>query len=448
MRVHKVITIAKRDYLATVRTKAFLFGLVVAPILFGGGSIGMSFLNNKPEMKDRLVAVIDHSGVVADALVTAAREKNDRELFDKKTHRQIAPRYVFEVIAPAANPKDQLLALSNRVRGGQLAAFLEIGKDVLHAPAAAGEESDEETHPDTRVSYYANAGGIDQTRIWLNGPISDGVRLARLAQLGIDINRYKGLSAAVPIEGLSLVERDAKTGEVREAKKRNELAGFFVPFAVALILVMIVMVGSAPMLQSVTQDKSQRIVETLLGAASPFELISGKVLGSVGVSLTSSVLYVIAATVAVNVMGLTGLLPLSIIPWFYVYLLSDVIMLCALAAALGACCSTPQDAQNLAIVLLAPVLIPMFMLVPVIQQPNGALATVMSLIPPFTPVIMLLRQAMPAGVPAWQPWLGLVGILIYATVIVWAASRIFRVAILLQGKPPKLAEMARWAIRG
>jgi ABC-2 type transport system permease protein len=159
-------------------------------------------------------------------------------------------------------------------------------------------------------------------------------------------------------------------------------------------------------------------------------------------------LYVIAATVAVNVMGLTGLLPLSIIPWFYVYLLSDVIMLCALAAALGACCSTPQDAQNLAIVLLAPVLIPMFMLVPVIQQPNGALATVMSLIPPFTPVIMLLRQAMPAGVPAWQPWLGLVGILIYATVIVWAASRIFRVAILLQGKPPKLAEMARWAIRG
>jgi ABC-2 type transport system permease protein len=72
----------------------------------------------------------------------------------------------------------------------------------------------------------------------------------------------------------------------------------------------------------------------------------------------------------------------------------------------------------------------------------------MSLIPPFTPVLMLLRQAMPGGVPAWQPWVGLAGALAFAVVTVWAASRIFRVAILLQGKPPKLAEMARWAMKG
>ena len=284
-------------------------------------------------------------------------------------------------------------------------------------------------------------------RNWLNGPINDGVRLARLAQLGIDIGRHKGLTASVSIEGLSLVERDEKTGEVHEARKRSELEGFFVPFAVAMILAMIVMVGSAPMLQNVTQDKSQRIVETLLGAATPFELMTGKVLGSVGVSVTSSVLYVLAGTVAVNALGVAGLLPLTIIPWFYVYLLADVVMLCAFAAALGACCSTPQDAQNLAIVLLMPCLIPMFMLVTVLRQPNGMLATVMSLIPPFTPILMLLRQAMPNGVPAWQPWVGLVGVLVFAAATVWAASRIFRVAILMQGKPPRLAEMVRWAMK-
>ncbi len=65
MRMHKVLTIAKRDYIATVRTKAFVFGLVVAPILFGGGSIGMAFLKGKPDLKDRHVAIIDHTGVVA-----------------------------------------------------------------------------------------------------------------------------------------------------------------------------------------------------------------------------------------------------------------------------------------------------------------------------------------------------------------------------------------------
>jgi ABC-2 type transport system permease protein len=451
MRMHKVFTIAKRDYLATIRTKAFIFGLVLAPILFGGGSIGMSFLNSKPDLTDRHVAIVDHTGVVAEALVSAAREKNDRELFDGKTHQQIAPRYVFEVIAPAADRKDQLLALSGRVRRRELAAFLEIGKDALRPPAPANSLSEvfaEKTDADASVSYYANTGGIDEMRMWLNGPISDGVRLARLAQLGIDINRNKGLAAGVPIEGLSLVDRDEKTGEVHQARKRRELEGFFVPFAVAMILAMIVMVGTAPMLQNVTQDKSQRIVETLLGAVSPLELMTGKVLGSVAVSVTSSLLYVIAGLVAVSAFGLAGLLPLSIIGWFYVYLLTDVIMLCSFAAALGSCCSTPQDAQNLAIVLLMPCIIPMFMLVAVLRQPNGALATVMSLIPPFTPVLMLLRQSIPGGVPAWQPWVGLAGAMAFAVVTVWAASRIFRVAILMQGKPPKLAEMARWAMKG
>jgi ABC-2 type transport system permease protein len=441
MRTHKILTIAKRDYIATVRTKAFVFGLVIAPMLFGGGSIAMSFFKGQPDLKDRRVAIVDHSGAVAGPLVSAAREKNDRELFGTITHQQIAPRYVFEVIAPAANSKDQLLALSDRVRRKQLVAFLEIGQDALRPPGPADD-------PTARVSYYTNAGGIDETRTWLSGPINDGVRLARLAQLGIDIDSHKGLTASVPIDGLSLLERDEKTGEVHAARKRSELEGFFVPFAVAMILAMIVMVGSAPMLQNVTQDKSQRIVETLLGAATPFELMTGKVVGSVGVSVTSSVLYVLAGTFAVNALGVAGLLPLSIIPWFYVYLLADVVMLCAFAAALGACCSTPQDAQNLTIVLLMPCLIPMFMLVTVLRQPNGMLATVMSLVPPFTPILMLLRQAMPNGVPAWQPWVGLVGVVVFAAATVWAASRIFRVAILMQGKPPRLAEMVRWAIRG
>ena len=448
MRLHKVLTIAKRDYIATVRTKAFLFGLVIAPILFGGGSIGMSFLNSKPDMKDRHVAIVDHTGVVAGPLINAAKEKNNRELIDKKTHQQMEPRYVFEVIAPAADGKTQLLELSDRVRRKELTAFLDIGKDVLNAPPTNDDSSDEKIDPARSVSYYANVGGIDEVRIWLMGPINDGVRMARLEQAGIDAARVKGFTTGVSIEGLSLVERNEKTGQIGQGRKRNELVGFFVPFGVAMILAMIVMVGTAPMLQNVTQDKSQRVVETLLGAASPLELMSGKVLGAVGVSVTSSMLYVIAGVIAVNALGIVGLLPLSIIPWFYVYLLLDVVMLCSFAAALGSCCSTPQDAQNLAIVLLAPLLIPMFMLVAVLRQSNGVMATVMSLIPPFTPVLMLLRQAMPGGVPAWQPWVGLFGVLVFAVATVWAASRIFRVAILMQGKPPKLGQMARWAIKG
>ena len=451
MRTRKVITIAKRDYIATVRTKAFVFGLVIAPVIFGGGSIAMSLFKGKADLRERHIAIVDRTGIVADGLVTAAKEKNEREMFEKKTHQQIAPRYIFEVIPPSTDTQEQLLALSDRVRRKDLVAFVEIGKDALLPQKPQDINpfgSSEKTDPNTRASYYAKTGGIDELRGWLGGPINDGVRMARLAKLGVDVQAHKGLMASVPMEGLSLVERDARTGHVSQAQKRNEVEGFLVPFAVAMVLAMIVMVGSAPMLQNVTQDKSQRVVETLLGAATPFELMAGKVLGSVGVSVTSSLLYVIAGVLVVNALGIAGLLPLGIIPWFYLYLLADVVMLCAFAAALGACCSTPQDAQNLAVVLLMPCLLPMFMLVTVLRQPNGVFATVVSLIPPFTPVLMLLRQANAEGVPGWQPWAGLVGVILFATAAVWAASRIFRVAILMQGKPPRLAEMARWAWKG
>jgi ABC-type Na+ efflux pump permease subunit len=94
------------------------------------------------------------------------------------------------------------------------------------------------------------------------------------------------------------------------------------------------------------------------------------------------------------------------------------------------------------------VVIPYFLIMPVLQQPNGAIATVTSLFPPFAPMIMMLRQATPGGVPAWQPWVALAGILAYTLAAVWVAARIFRVGILMQGKPPRIADMVRWAMRG
>jgi len=88
------------------------------------------------------------------------------------------------------------------------------------------------------------------------------------------------------------------------------------------------------------------------------------------------------------------------------------------------------------------------MMAVVLRQPNGMMATVLSLFPPFTPMLMLLRQAMPGSVPAWQPWVGLVGVLVCAAAITFAAARIFRIGILMQGKTPKAGELLRWAMRG
>jgi ABC-2 type transport system permease protein len=160
------------------------------------------------------------------------------------------------------------------------------------------------------------------------------------------------------------------------------------------------------------------------------------------------VVYIIGGLAVLAGMAMFGLAPLNVLPWFFVYLIADVAMLAALGVAIGSTCGTPQDAQHLAFLLFIPTLIPMFMVTAIVQQPSGTFATAMSFVPPFTPVIMLLRQALPTGVPWWQPWAGLAGVIVWGIAMLWAASRVFRIGILSQGKVPKLGELAQWVLRG
>ena len=304
--MHRILLVAQRDYLATVRTKAFLVGLVVAPLLFGGGMLGVALLKAKPDIADRHVAIVDRVGDMAAAIVQAAGEKSAREAVDKDTGRQVEPRYLFESVTADGDAKAQRLALSDRVRSHDSTRFWRLCRAV--------EEP-------LRVSCYSNTSGIDDARRWFDGPVTEGIQRVRLAQLGVDPSRFKDLLAPVAVERLSLVTRDEKNGAIHEAHKKSELEGFAVPFGLMMLLGMIVLVGSSPMLPAVTEDKAQRIVEMLLGLATPWELMMGKVLAAVGISLTSSAFYVIGGTLALEGMGLAAwcrspCFPGSTFTWF------------------------------------------------------------------------------------------------------------------------------------
>jgi ABC-2 type transport system permease protein len=444
--MHRILLVAKRDYLATIRSKPFLFGLIVAPILFGSGFIGIALMKAKPDIAERRIAIVDHTGVAAKWIVEAAGEKNGDDVLDKVTGRQIAPRYTFETLPTEdSDPGAQRLALSDRVRRHELYAFVEIGRDALHPAKAADPEKLPEA---SRITYSANAGGIDMAQGWLGGPVNDGIRRARMAQLGIDASRFDDVLAGASLMSMSLIERDAKTGALVQPHKRNELEGFIVPFVLMMMLAMIVLMSSGPMLGSVADDKQQRVFEMLLGSATPFELLAGKVLGAISLTLTSSVFYIVGATLVLQALALTGIAPFNLLPWFFVYLVADVMVMSSLAVAVGSACASPNDAQHLALLVMGPTLIPMFFIAPLVQSPNGALATGMSFMPPFTPLIMLMRQAMPGGVPFWQPWVGLVGVIAWTFVVSWAGARIFRIGVLMQGKTATLPELARWAVKG
>jgi ABC-2 type transport system permease protein len=438
--LHRILLIAKRDYLQTVLSKAYLLGLILLPLLIGGGFLAVA-VASKANTGDQHVVVIDHTGGAAAAVIQACEEASRKPLTTAPNGLQgplAMQRYIFEEVKPGADEATQLLSLSNRIRTGELFLVLDISSDALRPRAGAKQDL---------VHYYTNSSAINQMSLWLPSAVNDGLRHVRLAQMGVDQARVPDALREVDVVSVNLVTKDPATGKIVQGEKRNpiELA---LPTFLVVLLVMIALVGAAPNLGAVAEDKTQRVFEMLLVSASPFELMMGKVLASLGASLTSSAVYIAGGLMALAGLASFGLAPLNLLPWFFVYLIADVVMLSAIGVALGSACNSPQDAQHLVFILILPVMVPMFMLAPVMQQPNGPMSTVLSFIALFTPVLMLLRQSLPGGVPWWQPWVGLAGVAVLAFAVIWAAARIFRIGILSQGKAPKLAELAQWVVRG
>jgi ABC-2 type transport system permease protein len=436
--LRRVLLIAKRDYLQAVLSKAYLIGLVLVPVLIGASFLATS-LAMRGNARDRHIAIIDRTGVSASAVIQSAEDASRRPLLNAPTALRVMPHLIFEDVKPEADETAQLLSLSDRIRKGELSLVIDISADALLPSGDAAKEP---------VHFYSNSSGVDQSGISLPAAVNDGLRRVRLSKLGMDPARIPGVLQDVPIAPASLLTKDPVTGKITGGDKKNPVQAVLVPVFLAVLLMIVVLAGAAPHLGAVAEDKMQRVFEMLLCSASPFELMMGKVVASLGASLTSSVFYILGGLAALAGMAAFGLAPLDLLPWFFVYLIAEVVMLSAWSVALGSACSTPQDAQSLAFLLVLPVMIPMLMLTPIMQQPNGALATAMSFIPPFTPMIMLMRQAMPAGVAWWQPWVGLIGMVAFAAAVIWAAARIFRIGILSQGKAPKLAELAQWVVRG
>jgi ABC-2 type transport system permease protein len=270
----------------------------------------------------------------------------------------------------------------------------------------------------------------------------------RLAELGVEKSAVKDLFAYVQVEGMNLVSADPKTGEIKKTERQSEIRAVVVPLVLTMLTYLLLLIGSTPLLQSVMEEKSQRIAEVLLGCVKPFQFMLGKVLGGVGVSITASAVYFGVALVLLLSMGVANLVPFNVLPWFMVYLLVAVVMMGAVFATLGSLCSEPKHAQALTLPAMLPVMLPMFALGPLMKAPHSAFGTVLSFLPPCTPMVMVFRQCTSAGVPAWQPWAALLGMVLTTILAVWIGGRVFRVGLLLHGGLPKLADMARWAIKG
>jgi ABC-2 type transport system permease protein len=440
MPMRKTLRFIKREYLAAVKTKGFIIMLLMMPVLMGGSGIAMYLLQGQVDTTDKRVAIVDRSGIVSDIILKAAEKRNAAAVFDKETGKKIQPAYIFEVIEPNdTDPRAQRLALSERIRQGDLHAFLEVDPYVLHPQ---GNQST------SRIKYHGKNAAIDNIRNWLNNTINPYLRTLRLTEAGVPESKANEIMTWLQVEAMGLVSIDEATGEIKEARKTGEAEAILVPAILFFLMFMLVMMGAMPLLQSTMEEKTQRIAEVLLGSLQPHQFMAGKVLGGLLVSLTGATVYVLGGVFFMGRIGLTDFIPFHVIPWFFTFLVLEIVMVGSILAALGSACNDPKDAQNLTFPAMIPVFFPMFIFMPVLQEPTSAFATWLSMFPLFTPMLMLIRKAAPVGIPAWQPWVGLAEVVLFTVFIVWVGGRVFRVGILMQGGPPKLSNILKWAFRG
>ncbi len=440
--MRKTFVVAMREYQAAVRTKTFIITLVLMPVMMGGG-VGMQILlHDKVDTKDKHIAVVDLTGQLYESLSSAATERNEKGIFveEEGVKKQVQPRYLVEQTTPTSDDRDELLLdLSEQVRNEEIFGFVIIEPDAI---------VNSDPNPMRQaMSYYSNSPTYDEVLRWIDDPINEAIQIRRMKTANLDAEVVTKATQKHRMANLGLVEKD-EAGIITKAQQTNELANIIVPLGMMMLMFMTIMIGAQPLVHSVLEEKMQRISEVLLGSVPPFQLMMGKLLGMVGVSMTIGTIYLAGSAVAIYYAGYGEMFPSHIVVWFLVFQALAVLMFGSLFIAVGSAVSDLKEAQNVMTPMTLVMVAPMFVWINIVKEPTSTFAVVLSLIPPVTPMLMTIRQAVPPGVPNWQPLLGVVLMLITTFICVFIAGRIFRIGILMQGKAPSFREAMSWIAHG
>ena len=336
---------------------------------------------------------------------------------------------------PAPPPGDEQLAELNRsVRDDELFAYFVIGPD----PAAASEGS----------RYVSNNLTDEDLRDWFGFNASEQVRARRLADQRIDAAVASWIQEPIRFEARKVTE----TGEEREIEERDTVRQWAPVVFVYLLWISVWSVSNMLMMGTV-EEKSSRVIEVLLSSVSPVQLLAGKIGGiaATGLTLVGSwlVCFVVGTKFIPRLMGAPPTLDLAVLATdpsfilsFLAYFLLGYLLYAAILVGLGSVCNTVSDAQNMLPAVMLVLFVPLLTMVPIGRDPNGTLAQVMSFIPLFTPFVMMNRAA---GPPSTLEYVLTTALLVVSILgALWAGAKIFRIGILLTGKPPKIREIVRW----
>ena len=433
--MNKTLTVASNEFLAAVRSKAFIITLLVLPLILLV-SIGIQKLSHDHvDTQERKFAIIDHTGQLALILTAAAKLRND-EVTGDPNKQATGGAFMPEIIAIDKTLPELRLELSERIREDDLFAFIEIPANITDLNGTA-------------LRYHSAEPTYSELPKWLKQTLTVVVRELRFQKENIDAHtraQFKQLDQPVSLEQLGLLASNTITGEIEDAQQVDRIRAFVVPIALMVLLYMIVLTTTPQMLNTVLEEKMGRISEVLLGSVTPFQLMLGKLIGCLGVAAILGGLYLGCALGFAHYHDMGDAVPLGLLVWFTLFLLLAIFFFGAIFIAIGSACNDLKDAQAAMTPVTLVVILPMLIWPVILKNPNGPLAVGLSLFPPATPMLMTLRLALQPGPPLWQPLIALVLTTATTLACVWAAGKVFRTGILMQGKSATFREMLRWVL--
>ena len=449
--MRKVLSVAVREFRATVLTKGFVLGVLLAPVIGGVAMLIVAWAAKQQMAPVRgTLAIVDPSGSVpplaADEL-SAERRREDTERALEEGAGMLPPgaREQARAAATASTPsvdirveavtdparEDELRA---QVADGTLLGLAIVGAGVLEPGAAAGDAGGAAAGF-TLIVPPASAPRVTGL---LERSVSKAIVRARVARAGADWTSLDALMQAPDASVRRIADDGTEASESVAARLLLPL-GF-------MMLVWIATFSSGQYLLTATiEEKSNKVMEVILSAVSPMQLLAGKIIG-----------YALVSALIVGVYGSVGIAGLAaaamadlVSPWMLallaVYFLMAYGFVATMMAGAGSAVADLQEAQGLLTPVMLVLTLPLLLFMPVTENPNGWLATAASFVPPAIPFIMALRLAASGDpVPAWQVVATIVWGFAWVGVFLWAGAKVFRVGILMQGKPPTPRELWRW----
>ncbi len=437
--MRNALLVFRREYIERVRSKAFIILTVLMPVIFAAMFAVPVFIMAKSSKTQR-ISIVDLDGRVAPVVVERLKEKpeveavNPAEEIDKARSGRnrdpfVADNFQIAIVPVNAGEEASVRArLSEQVKKSELDSYLWIAKDSVDTG---------------QVDYYArNLADITGTQT-MQRTVSAAVTQVRLVNKGVPSDQLQKLLKHVNLHTVRVTE----AGE----KEDKGIAGYILPFFFTMLLYMTLLLYGIAVMRSVIEEKTSRVFEVLLSSVTPMELMAGKILGVAAVGLTQ---YAVWATMFMVSGGAIGAMAVSaqigdlsvppvMMAFFVTYFALGFLLYSAMFAALGAAVNSDQEAQQLQMVVVWMLIVPIMLMNLVMRNPNSQVAVAASMFPFFAPILMFLRITVQQP-PALEIAASIAIMIATICGMMWLCSRIYRVGILMYGKRPTLPEIVRW----